>query len=157
MNWKPGRLPAVVDRILIVGGVGVGKTTLANQERERLGLQLFRCTDTLPQASKTGRTHPSAVYAPDNLEWSDLSQWVSEFWLPIHGPWVIEGIAVCRALRKWRQANPDAMPPCTKVIWLTEPQMRLSDRQVTMSDTHDDHLTELLEEWPELAAVLEQR
>lgn len=144
------------ERILIVGGVGVGKSTYADLERERLGLQRFMCTDSLAQASRTGRAHPNAIHTPDQLEWSDTSQWVADYWLSQNGPWVIEGIAVYRALRKWREANPDAMPPCTKVVWLTDPKFVLNQKQSTMSDTHDDKLCELVEEWPELATILQQ-
>ena len=147
------------ERVLIVGGPGVGKTTLANEERERLGLGHFMCTDTRKQADRTGRLHPKALYAPASLDgqWSELSQWVADTWLNVRGPWVIEGVAVVRALRKWHADNPLDAPPCTSLLWPTEPRIDLAPRGWQMFDEHDNKLQALLIEWPALGAMVKMR
>lgn len=74
-------------RVLVLGGPRTGKTTLAT----RLGherLVRVRHTDDLIT------TH----------SWSDASDEVAR-WLEEPGPWVIEGVAAVRALRKWLEAH----------------------------------------------------
>lgn len=147
----------MAEKILIVGAPGVGKTTLAEEERRRLGLGHFMCTDTEQQARQARGGHPNALYAPSvynfSQHWSDLSQWVADTWLNNAGPWVIEGVAVYRALRKWHDAHPGEEAPCTALLWPTEPRIQLSERAQQMGRTHDEKLSDLLLEWPELKAV----
>jgi hypothetical protein len=63
---------------------------------------------------------------PDHItDWSEQSQHVADHWLMMPGPWVIEGVATARALRKWVSAydntrgdpstDPERMP-CDRII-----------------------------------------
>jgi hypothetical protein len=146
-------------RVIISGGPGHGKTTLAEEMRKAMGLGHFLCTDTMAQAEKTGRSHPRALYAPPSLDgdWSGLSQWVADTWLGNRGPWVLEGVAAVRALRKWHHDNWADAPPCELLIRLTQPAMPLTARQTGMADADDLRFDELLTEWPELLRVVEMR
>jgi hypothetical protein len=71
-------------RILITGHPKAGKTKLADQ----LAFTHTRHTDDLIE----------------NHEWSELSEAVS-YWFNDPGPWIIEGVAIPRALRKWRKRH----------------------------------------------------
>lgn len=146
------------ERVLIVGAPGVGKTTLAESHRERLGLKMFLCTDTRAQARKARCVHERALYAPSCFDgadmWSELSRWVADTWLCNRGPWVIEGVAAVRALRKWHADNPGQPPPCETLLWPTEPRIDLSPRARAMGITHDEKMHDLTREWPELALMV---
>lgn len=105
-------------RICITGGPRTGKTTLA----ERLGAELghgrfVRHTDALLQL---------------HLGWSESSEAVAT-WFNAPGPWIIEGVAVSRALRKWRAAHPGEPPPVDRVIYLEHAHEPLSRGQYRMS------------------------
>jgi dephospho-CoA kinase len=103
-----------VTRICITGGPRTGKTTMA-LELARAILIPVRHTDDLIC-----------------LGWSGASQVASE-WLDEPGPWVIEGVAVSRALRKWRDRNPDAPPPVDRVVYLRVPYETLTAGQAAMA------------------------
>ena len=75
-------------RVVIAGGPRTGKTTHANKLGAESGARV-RHTDDL-----IGR-----------LEWSAASQEVSQ-WFDEPGPWIVEGVAVPRAVRKWLAAHP---------------------------------------------------
>lgn len=103
-------------RILVSGGPRTGKTSLGKsllamcQEKTRL-----RSTDDLI----------------GQLEWSEASQEVSK-WMCEPGPWIIEGVAVERALRKWLAANGTTLPFDLWIV-LLDPIVPLSSRQSAMS------------------------
>jgi predicted kinase len=124
---------------LIIGWPGTGKTTLAKDLAETHQLEHL-CTD--PQ-----RLCPPGVKGtPDGLNWSGCSQFVADNWLGNHSS-VIEGVAVLRALRKWREKwakNPNVPFPADKIILLKNPLKPLSKGQITMGKGHDTVLTELL-------------
>lgn len=101
-------------RILIAGGPKAGKTTLANGLAAQGGVTLLHTDDLI-----------------DTHDWSSASDEVAS-WMSREGPWVIEGVAVPRALRKWLQANPEGMP-CELALWLSEPKERLTLRQSAMA------------------------
>jgi energy-coupling factor transporter ATP-binding protein EcfA2 len=101
-------------RICIIGGPRTGKTTLAGTMENVLH------TDDLI----------------DKFDWSGVSEFVATDWLARPGPWVIEGVAVVRALRKWLAANADGAP-CEKIIVLTEPRVELSKHQAAMAKGHE--------------------
>jgi hypothetical protein len=71
-------------------------------------------------------------YLIGKLDWSDASAEVAR-WLDEPGPWIIEGVAVSRALRKWREAHPGALPPVDRVIYLAKPLLALTSRQEAMA------------------------
>lgn len=101
-------------RICITGGPCTGKTTLAAQMAE------------IERDDKPDRPWGGIIRHTDDLiplGWSEASQ-AACLWLDAPGPWIIEGVAVSRALRKWRDAHPGEPPPVDRVIYLTEPLNR---------------------------------
>lgn len=87
--------PAVLMRIVIAGGPHVGKSTAA----DLLGLPVRRTDDII------------------GMGWSEASAEAAT-WFDAPGPWVVEGVATPRALRKWLAAHPHGKP-CDRVYWLT--------------------------------------
>jgi hypothetical protein len=102
-----------MSRILITGGPKTGKTTLAKQLSAQCGEPLH--TDDLI----------------GQLSWSEASAKVAE-WMREPAPWIIEGVAIPRALRKWLAANPTGKP-ADKVIFLGKPWQELSPGQLAMT------------------------
>jgi hypothetical protein len=100
-------------RVLITGGPKTGKTTLAMLQGEVSGLQPMHTDDLIA------------------LGWSEASAAVIP-WISRPGPWIIEGVAVPRALRKWFAANPTGKP-ADKVIFLGKPWQELSPGQLAMT------------------------
>lgn len=101
-------------RIVIAGGPRTGKTTLA----VRLGVERFlipRHTDDLIP------THT----------WSKASDEVA-LWLEHHGPFIVEGVATVRALRKFMQRHPTRRP-CDVVHWLYAPKVEQTPNQRAMA------------------------
>lgn len=100
-------------RILITGGPKTGKTTLAKQLAvENAGI-LLHTDDFIP------------------LGWSTASE-ETALWMGKYGPFIIEGVAVPRALRKWLASNPTGTP-ADKVIFLGKPWVALSPGQLAMT------------------------
>lgn len=100
-------------RILIAGIPSAGKSTFA----ETLGLKLGivpRHTDSLI-----------------HLGWSEASA-AAALWIAEPGPWIIEGVAVGRALRKWLAANEGA--PADAVYWMPFERVPLTKGQTTMAN-----------------------
>lgn len=116
-------------RLLITGGVGSGKTTLAHKMRKEKpndwGI-LFGTDDLI---GKCG--------------WSEASHYIADRWLTDSGPWIIEGVAIPRALRKYLEAHPDKPPPCDRIIVLTDQHKDLNPRQEAMSRTVYEHMADL--------------
>lgn len=131
-------------RRLVTGAPRTGKTSLGIKLAQGEGMRHL-CTD--PQD-----LCPAGVAGtPLGLEWSACSEWVARHWLELPGPWVIEGVAVPRALRKWRAMHPDAPPPCDELIIMSEPFMALTTKQLAMGDNLHSVLDEMAD-W--LAPVL---
>ncbi len=78
-------------RIAITGGPGVGKSTFA-----------------LDLSSLTGADVKHGDRVMD-LGWSESSQAVSH-WFDAEGAWIVEGVVVPRALRKWLDTHPEGKP-----------------------------------------------
>lgn len=76
-------------RIIIIGGPRVGKSTLSEKLRNELGIETLRCSHDV-----------------EHLGWSESSDFASK-WFDEPGDWIIEGVQMARALRKWLAANPD--------------------------------------------------
>jgi hypothetical protein len=87
-------------RIVIAGGPRSGKSTLA-QNISRGGRIKVRGTDELLA-----------------LDWSESSL-VASSWFEYPGPWICEGVAMPRALRKWLARNPSDAP-ADLIVWMNE-------------------------------------
>lgn len=113
-------------RIAICGGPKTGKTTLAARLHEEQMRQWGR-----PIVDIEG---PLLRHTDDyiKLGWSEASQAACRY-LDDPGPWIIEGVAVSRALRKWRDQHPGEPPPVDRVIYLSEPRERLKYGQRVMA------------------------
>jgi hypothetical protein len=101
-------------RVLIAGGPRTGKTTLAEQLAAVSGAPV-RHTDDL-----VGK-----------LDWSAASSEVAG-WIEAPGPWIVEGVAVGRALRKWFAAHPEGAP-ADLIYWCLAPKVARSRGQITMA------------------------
>lgn len=119
-------------RIAIIGWPGTGKTTLANE------MGGGRSTDDLI-----------------HLGWSEASE-AASYWFDEPGPWVIEGVAIPRALRKWRERNPDKAPPVDVVINLTTRYRDLAPGAIAMGKGIDKVLSEIWA-WLKTTATIEIR
>jgi dephospho-CoA kinase len=97
-------------RIVIVGGPRTGKTTYADTFR----LPVKHTDDLISHG------------------WSGASEAASH-WFSEPGPWVIEGVATARALRKWLTRNPD-LKPCDMLYVLTTPKAAITPRQRAMGE-----------------------
>ena len=104
-------------RLVITGGPRTGKTTLARS----LGLPVYSTDDLIETYKHLGRE-----------AWSAVSQHVVDHWFTQPGPWIVEGVAVSRALRKWRDQHPGELPPVDRVIYLTTAHTPLSPGQIRM-------------------------
>jgi len=99
-------------RLLVAGVPRAGKTTLAMKLAAERNF-IVRHTDSLM-----------------GLEWSEASA-AAALWLNDAGPWIIEGVAVPRALRKWLAANTGA--PCDVVYWMPAARVPLTTGQRSMA------------------------
>jgi hypothetical protein len=106
----------MTDRILIIGGPRTGKTTLA---------------DALAQAMGAPVSHADDV---KRATWSDVSEALSG-WLgrALPGPWLCEGVALPRALRKWLRAHSAPATPADVIYWLSKPVVQRTPGQETMA------------------------
>ena len=102
------------ERLLVTGGPRTGKTTIA-AEFGGVRAVPVRGTDSLIGA----------------YDWSAASAVVAE-WFDAPGPWIIEGVAVPRALRKWLAKHPTGKP-ADKVVWLEFPKVDRTPRQDSMA------------------------
>ncbi len=100
-------------RIVIAGGPQTGKSTFAKRLSEEYRLPVFP-TDALV----------------DTHEWSAESLEVST-WFARDGDWIVEGVTVPRALRKWFR-NGGAVP-CDRAIWLGDPHVERTPGQESMA------------------------
>ena len=98
-------------RIVVVGGPRRGKSTYVRS----LDLPRY-CTDprSLCKEPEDGVTYLPEEFAAKE-RWSDASQYIADTWFAMPGPWVIEGVATARALRKWLAAHDH--PPCDRVVY----------------------------------------
>ncbi len=90
----------------------------------------------IPKAGKTthAATFSCSVMHTDDLigmGWSEASEEVARKWLTQPGPWVIEGVASVRALRKALDAS--AAKPCDAVLYLSAAHVELNAGQAAMA------------------------
>lgn len=102
-------------QVLITGGPRTGKTTLADRLGAKLGIPVRHTDDLVGQ-----------------LSWSEASEEVAWSWLADPLPFIIEGVSIPRALRKWLAANPEGKP-ADKIIYLSVPRAELSAGQAAMA------------------------
>ncbi len=110
------------DRVLVGGGPRVGKTTLAH--KLATDGRAVRCSD-------------EAI----DLGWSEASEHVAT-WLDTPGPWIVEGVAVARALRKWLALHPEGRP-CDLLLWSSVARADRTPGQVTMGKGCETVLAEI--------------
>jgi KaiC/GvpD/RAD55 family RecA-like ATPase len=115
-------------RIVICGGPRTGKTTLAEH------MAFWGVKDSTEQTMTSGMGLDRVRHTDDliALGWSEGSAGAA-LWFALPGPWIIEGVAVSRALRKWREAHPGEPPPVDRVIRLTTPHVALTKGQAAMA------------------------
>src|SRR5690348_14855822 len=103
-------------RIIITGGPLTGKTTEAHRLAAERGIANVRSTDEVK-----------------DLGWSEASA-AASLWFNEPGDWIIEGVAVPRALRKWLAANPHKQFEAdTEILVLNKTHKPLSKGQQTMT------------------------
>lgn len=100
-------------KILIGGGPRCGKSTAAAAIAAALGISNVRATDTTK-----------------DMEWSEASALVAR-WISEPGPWIIEGVVVPRAIRKWYKAG-NTGKPADAVLWFDRPVVERTPGQDTM-------------------------
>lgn len=108
-------MSSVPYRVVIAGGPRCGKTTLSHELASSRQVPTVRHTDDLVGI----------------MPWSEQSAEVAR-WLCLGGSWIVEGVAVGRALRKWLEnAEPNAKP-CDVALYLDSPHERLTPAQEAM-------------------------
>lgn len=101
-------------RILIGGGPRCGKTTEGLELARELGVRLRSTDDLIPSG------------------WSEAAL-IASTWLDAPGPWVIEGVTVGRALRKWMAQHPPLAPlPVDLLLWRDRPLRELLPGQESL-------------------------
>lgn len=96
-----------------MGGPQVGKTTKARRLARSMGVTARHTDDLIGQ-----------------LAWSEISREVAQ-WMFDPGPWLIEGVVVPRALRKWLALSPEK--PADIVLVLRGAKKALNAGQSAMS------------------------
>lgn len=116
-------------RIIIAGVPKAGKTTMA---KEIPTTDLFHTDDLI-----------------ESRDWSEISQFVVDDWMARPGPWIIEGIATVRALRKFMKLHPSIVP-CDRIYWMPQPKVEYTrGGQVSMARG-------CLTVWQEIRPLLEK-
>jgi hypothetical protein len=99
---------------------------------------------------------PGVVLHTDDLigklDWSSASAQVAT-WFDAPGSWIIEGVAIPRALRKWLATHPSCAPnrtPCDEIRWLGTPRVPLTSGQAAMAKACETV-------WDEVRPELERR
>jgi energy-coupling factor transporter ATP-binding protein EcfA2 len=132
-----------MERILITGSPKSGKSTLV----KKMNLSIHYCTD--PQRM----CDHDVTGTPDHLQWSETSQFVADNW--IGKKQIIEGVAIPRALRKWKESNPYSEVPFDKLIILEGTFEPLTKGQLTMAKGIKTVMEDLLFSWPEIIDKIE--
>jgi hypothetical protein len=112
-------------RILVTGGPLCGKTTHWTPLLTPPGALVFHTDDYI-----------------NARDWHACSEIVSHI-LDEPGPWLIEGVKVPNALRKWQERNPGKRPPCDKVVWVVGAKVERSEGQRRMTVAHDTIIKQL--------------
>lgn len=159
-------------RIVICGGPRTGKTTMAvDLQSQAIGYghcphcegsngryaalpgdQRTRCPrcGAVPLSRYTDDLIPQVAHLGKD-GWSEASR-IASAWLDAPGPWIVEGVAMSRALRKWRDAHPGEPPPVDRVIRMTVPVVERTAGQVAMAKGEAKVWAEI-EDWLESATA----
>lgn len=121
------------------------------------------CVTGGPHSGKTTRARELAGESPIHhadelvreLEWSARSEHVAAM-LSAPGPWVLEGVVVVRALRKWLAAHADGKP-CDRAILLTAAHQPLTDGQARLRKSVHTVWAEILPELVRRGVEVEPR
>lgn len=126
-------------RVLIIGGPRRGKSTLARNLRTAddnvngsIAIPTF-CGDPI---SLVKDPEPGVTYLPENLSWSESSQYIADNWLTQPGPWCCEGIAMARAVRKLVNSDRSAVLDGVEIVVISDPiesAGQLSSGQIVMA------------------------
>lgn len=122
-------LQGLGERIVIGGIPRAGKTTLADTVAKFL-TEAQRAKAVDPAAFK-----PIEPLCTDSfigkLSWSDASE-AATVWFDAPGPWIVEGVAAIRALRKWLRMH-ETGKPCDTLVWNEVARVPLNHGQVVMA------------------------
>jgi hypothetical protein len=119
------------ERVVITGAPRAGKTTISED------MEHVRHADDLMTS-----------------DWSKQSEGVVA-WFQEPGPWVIEGTAAVRGLRKWFRDHDTA--PCDRVIWMPEPKEDLTPGQASMAKSVATVWGEVRQRLLDLGVQVEER
>lgn len=109
-----------MSRIVIAGWPRCGKTTLAQK--------IYDGSVAVPGARGAPVRHLDSLA---HLGWSEASE-AAVAWLDAPGPWIVEGVAAGRALRKWHALRVGQGAPVDLVCYLRLPRVALSEGQRRM-------------------------
>ncbi len=101
------------ERIIIAGVPRSGKTTFALTLAARTLVPAKHTDDLIGQ-----------------FDWSEASAHAAT-WFDAPGPWIVEGVAAGRALRKWLVLH-DGLP-CDRIFWFETPHVQLTTGQGAMA------------------------
>lgn len=124
-------------RTIIIGGPRSGKSTLA----QTFGCPVF-CADP---KNLVKDVIDGVTYLPDAIEWDQQSHFICNNWFTMDCDWVIEGVSVVRALRKWAKYY-DTNPPCYNIIYIKNIHPLASnilDGQIAMAKSIDTIWSEI--------------
>jgi hypothetical protein len=113
-------------KILIIGGPRGGKTTRAKELSRKHGIPIQHFDTYISK-----------------YEWSEMSDQIAK-WLDEPGPWIKEGVAGSRGLRKWLRKNKKL--PDFEIVVLNEPKIKLTQGQDRMHKNHTKIMQECLDE-----------
>src|SRR5690348_5008412 len=98
-------------KVCIIGGPRSGKSTLANS----YGAPVF-CADPINLVKDVLK---GVTYLPEGINWDSQSHYICKNWFSMEGDWVIEGVGVVRALRKWIKYYSNK-PPCYNIVYIMD-------------------------------------
>ncbi len=102
---------------VVIGGVPRARKTTLSTFIGEAGAPVLRHTDDLIESHG----------------WSEASAEVAT-WFDVPGPWVIEGVATIRALRKWmKRHDNDLDAPCDVLIWMPRPVEELEGGRASLA------------------------
>jgi hypothetical protein len=136
-------IPAAAS-VCIIGGPKTGKSTYSDELREKL----------FPGSPASLVIHSDDFI--DQFDWSGVSKHLSELMESQPLPWIMEGVAVVRALRKWlvgaeAQGLKGSMTrPCDVILVMNDPLTNLTSGQNSMRKSCDTV-------WWEIEARLQSR